>query len=405
MQNYVNSGEINIKIPVFELMGAKKMVNLRVMQRKIHIVAFQNPFPPTYGGVIDIYYKLRELKRAGWYVVLHAYYYGDRAADCAGLGDVADEIYFYRRHTGVWSAISRLPYMVNSRRSDELVGRLAADDAPILFEGLHCCAIIANERLKGRVKLLRAHNVEHEYYRGLAASEHNLFRRMYYSREARRLERFEPRAVGEATAVAAVSQADADHFRERYPGVPVVEVPCFFDADTPSDRPARERFVLYNANLSVAENEAAALRIVERIASLLPDEKFVIAGMNPSQRLAAAVARQGNVVLKPNLTAAEMEDLQLRAKVTLLITDVEAGIKLKLLGALVRGDVLVVNPPMLAGTTLATECLVGTTDKELAQAIVAGFDMSERQRNLPAGYNPQQVVKTLEKVLSACQNT
>ena len=30
---------------------------------KLHVVSFQVPFPPDYGGVIDVYYKLKALKR------------------------------------------------------------------------------------------------------------------------------------------------------------------------------------------------------------------------------------------------------------------------------------------------------------------------------------------------------
>ena len=30
--------------------------------RRLHVVSLQVPFPPDYGGVIDIYYKLKALK-------------------------------------------------------------------------------------------------------------------------------------------------------------------------------------------------------------------------------------------------------------------------------------------------------------------------------------------------------
>lgn len=31
--------------------------------RRFHVVSLQVPFPPDYGGVIDIYYKLKALKK------------------------------------------------------------------------------------------------------------------------------------------------------------------------------------------------------------------------------------------------------------------------------------------------------------------------------------------------------
>ena len=42
---------------------------------KLHVVSFQVPFPPDYGGLIDVYYKLKALKEAGCSVVLHTYRY------------------------------------------------------------------------------------------------------------------------------------------------------------------------------------------------------------------------------------------------------------------------------------------------------------------------------------------
>ena len=67
---------------------------------KLHVVSFQVPYPPRYGGLIDVFYKLKALKQAGCHVVLHTYRYAEssmqaESAICQGLDSVADEIYFY----------------------------------------------------------------------------------------------------------------------------------------------------------------------------------------------------------------------------------------------------------------------------------------------------------------------
>ena len=38
---------------------------LSISIKKLHIVSFDVPFPPNYGGVIDVFYKLIELKKLG----------------------------------------------------------------------------------------------------------------------------------------------------------------------------------------------------------------------------------------------------------------------------------------------------------------------------------------------------
>ena len=60
---------------------------------KLHVVSFQVPFPPDYGGLIDVYYKLKALKEAGCSVVLHTYRY--EVAEQPDLLKVVDAVYYY----------------------------------------------------------------------------------------------------------------------------------------------------------------------------------------------------------------------------------------------------------------------------------------------------------------------
>ncbi len=41
------------------------------MDLHLHIIAFDIPFPPDYGGVIDVYYKIKTLSEAGVRIHLH----------------------------------------------------------------------------------------------------------------------------------------------------------------------------------------------------------------------------------------------------------------------------------------------------------------------------------------------
>ena len=45
-------------------------------EMKINIVSFDIPYPPDYGGVIDIYYKIKALNSVGIKIYLHCFYYG-----------------------------------------------------------------------------------------------------------------------------------------------------------------------------------------------------------------------------------------------------------------------------------------------------------------------------------------
>jgi hypothetical protein len=63
----------------------------------LHIISFDVPFPPDYGGVMDVYYKMKALSEEGVRIILHCYEYGRKAS--SELTFLADEVYYYPRKT------------------------------------------------------------------------------------------------------------------------------------------------------------------------------------------------------------------------------------------------------------------------------------------------------------------
>ena len=129
-------------------------------KRILHIVAFDVPFPANYGGVIDIYYKIKAIYEEGIDIKLHVYNYG-RKLSKSELSKYCSEINYYSRKIYKNPFMGTLPYVVNSRNSSDLLNNLQKDQAPILFEGLHCTYYLAHPSLQNRVKIVRTHNIEH----------------------------------------------------------------------------------------------------------------------------------------------------------------------------------------------------------------------------------------------------
>ena len=48
--------------------------------KTLHIVSFNIPFPANYGGVIDVFYKIKALQNQGVNIILHAFEYGRQQA-------------------------------------------------------------------------------------------------------------------------------------------------------------------------------------------------------------------------------------------------------------------------------------------------------------------------------------
>ena len=51
---------------------------IKLKNKNIHIVSFDIPYPPNYGGIIDIYYKVKTLNKLGINVILHCFQYGKK---------------------------------------------------------------------------------------------------------------------------------------------------------------------------------------------------------------------------------------------------------------------------------------------------------------------------------------
>jgi len=155
----------------------------------LHIISFDIPFPANYGGVIDVFYKIRALHQAGVSIHLHCYEYKREPAP--ELNQYCQSVRYYPRKTGFLTNFGVKPYIVASRISEKLVDNLQNDNFPILFEGLHTCGIMVDARLKGRFMIYRESNIEHHYYFQLFKAEKNPVKKFYFLAESMRLKFFQ----------------------------------------------------------------------------------------------------------------------------------------------------------------------------------------------------------------------
>lgn len=333
------------------------------MSKRLHIICFDNPYPPSYGGAIDVYYRVKALAEEGVQIVLYCFYKGElRQYD--ELERLCHTVHYYPRKTSIWQHIGLIPYGVASRTNDSLLPLLLQDDAPILFEGLVSCALMGHPALQGRKKIFRECNVEHDYYHALGRASHSWWKKIFYHLEAWRLQSFE-HCLCHAQEIWALAHQDEAYFRTYYPTVTTRYVPCAHSyKKVTASTGIGEPYILYHGNLAVEENEKAALHIIRFIApkTTLP---VVIAGYQPSARLYKAAQRFGNVRLVASPKFDEMEQLIQQAHIHLLITFQPTGIKLKLLHVLYKGRHIIVNPLMVVGTEYGALCHIGQQDEEL----------------------------------------
>lgn len=377
------------------------------MANRIHIITFQVPYPADYGGVIDIYYKAKALKEAGYNVVLHCFAYKGRDFQ-KELLDIADEVYVYKRNTCWLNRLGIMPYIVKSRKSKELLVRLQKDDAPILFEGLHTCYYLDSPLLKDRKKFVRAHNVESDYYYYLSGTTISIKKKIFFLVESWRLKRYE-NILKSADIIFSITEKDRKYFANRFPNTDVRLLPCFHngaDDIDPTLKKGSGKYLLYHGNLSVEENINAVYYLAERIIPRMPTVKWVIAGNKPPQELYDVVKELQNVTVVPNPSIKKMTKLITEANANVLITFQSTGIKLKLLNALYKGGFCIVNDKMTESTGVGELCRVTHSDSDLVNALneVFGkkYDEKEEQKRielLNKYYNNEVNIKILAEAI------
>lgn len=354
------------------------MKNLSSEQQHLHVISFDIPYPPSYGGVIDVYYKLKELHRQGIRIHLHCFEYGRAIA--GQLIEICETVNYYKRKTGIRYLFSSLPYIAITRSSEDLMNNLLKDKHPILFEGLHCCFHLNDLRLTGRKKIVRMHNIENEYYENLAKVEKKTVKKFYFNNEARKLKRFE-KVLSKADSVLAISPADAKYLSAKYKNV--VELPAFHPDEKVRINSGLGKFAFYHGNLEIGENIEAVLFLINKVFNGI-HVPLIVAGNNPPACLTEAVRRYSNIQIKANITTEEIYQLLKDAQMNVLPTFQATGIKLKLLAALFNGRFCVVNPLMVKGTGLESLCIVcdsaADMKKEMIRLSELTFDTAQTKK-------------------------
>ncbi|HMX85062.1 MAG TPA: hypothetical protein PKU98_11825 [Saprospiraceae bacterium] len=307
--------------------------------KRIHVVSFDVPYPPNYGGVFAVYQLLQFLKECNVNVVLHVFTYNKRQIS-PELNVLCEKIITYKRNTGLWSQLSILPYIVRSRRHPDLRRNLIADDEPVLFEGVHTCYWLKDvAKVKANV-FVRAHNIEADYYRFLAKYESELTKRIFFSIEAYRLRFFEKKILKLALKVFCFTQKDAEMLSHY--GVRTVVSNPFFSSMRIQVNKGNGRGILIHGNLAINDT-VQSIRLILQHFKDYPEIKMIIAGRNPADELINYLVGFPQVQLIINPDDAQLPELIQDAHIHLCHTNIEAGFKMRLMSLLQYGKFIVCN--------------------------------------------------------------
>jgi len=369
------------------------------LNKCLHIICLNVPYPIDYGGVFDLFYKLAALQQQGVKIHLHCFQYG--RPEQPELKQYCESVNYYKRQTGLYGLSFKYPYIVSSRRSKALLNKLNEDDYPILMEGVHCTYLLNDKRFEQRMSFVRLHNAEYIYYRNLYKNTGSLLKKLYFNRESKILEGYEKCIVKKA-AFWSVTEKDAEIYKKL--GCEKVHfLPLFLPDWKVKATEGNGSFCLYQGDLSVAENEKAAIWLINHVFNDL-QIPFVIAGKNPSKRVFKLLHNKNTTCLIANPDEKEMQDLIAKAHLNIIPSYNSTGIKLKLINALFNGRHCLVNQPTVEGTNLEKTCHIADDANAFKSEIIKLYgqpfskeDAIVRHRLLDDMFNNEANAKQMVK--------
>ena len=371
------------------------------MSNKLHIVSFDVPYPTNYGGVIDVFYKIKALHSVGVDIHLHVFEYGK--GEQKELLKYCEKVFYYKRNSFIKSLFSKTPFIVKSRGNDLLLANLTKDSYPILFEGLHTTLPALESRLKGKKIYLRAHNIEHRFYKGLEKSESNTFKRSFFKKESKKLKYYE-KIIHKMQNVFSISPIEQEYFKNKY-GNKSIYIPAFHDVEKHTNLNSKGSFILYHGHLLVSENVKAALYLIDVYKQT--NYKLVIASNYKNSEVVKEILKHKNISFNSLNEDKDLFNLFQKAHINVLPTFQNTGIKLKLLNTLRQGRFVIANDYMVDKTGLESLCEKANTKAEYliktAELFQKDFKPSYREdrEKLLQNFNPirgaKKIVDTIFK--------
>lgn len=363
------------------------------MEKHLHIIAFDVPYPVNYGGACDVFYKLPAFKAQGVKIHFHCFDYGRGQQPI--IDQYCESVNYYQRKEGHKGFSNTLPYIVSSRINQELFINLLKDEYPIFMEGVHCTYLLNDERFKQRRCFVRLHNVEYQYYQELSQSCSNLIKKAYYWNESRLLKTYE-KSIADKATFWATKEADNDIYRNEFGCKNIEELSLYLPNWEVQSSMGMGSYCFYHGDLSVASNEKAVIWLLEEVFPQL-NIPFVIAGKNPSKKLLELTHASNYSCLVANPSESELQDMIAKAHIHLLPSLIHTGTKVKLLNTLYNGRHCVVNEATVSNTGLSEACHIASTSnsfKEIVQQLFhQPFTLAEidlRKKLLKPKFNNEQ---------------
>lgn len=356
-------------------------MTVKMHKKPLHIISFDNPFPPVYGGTVEVFHKLKPLAELGYEIILHCFV--DRVpADATELQKICGKVFFYRNRKNPFFIFSKIPFSVRYRTSELLLQNLLQIDAPILFEGLKTTLLVHQQKLPQTRKILRLHNIESLYFNGLKSSETNWFRRKLFGSESDKYRKYES-VLPQFDSVATLSNFENELVKQS--GARSVYIPVFHGNQKVQKLGGFGQYAFYHGDLRMADNRRV-VRMLIGIFKNIPDYKLVIASGTGRKFTLDLIGNSHNIEYRTIDNFAHLQQMLIDAHINLIFSFQRSGTKLKLLNALYNSRFCMINENIIDDAVVAGLCEFADTESEILKKIqllrITAFSDFERRSQI-----------------------
>lgn len=329
------------------------------MQKKsLHIISFDNPFPPVYGGVVDVFYKIKALHELGTEIYLHCFV-SKIPTEFPELEAITKKVFFYSASKNPLLFVSKIPFSVLSRDNKKLLKNLEEVRAPILFEGLKTTFLVAKNQLPDHIKILRLHNIEQDYFRGISRSETSFLRKTGYFFEGIKYKNYE-NTITKFDKVMALSHFENDYINQKFKNS--VYIPVFHGNNEVLPLAGIGDFAFYHGDLHTADNKEV-VRFLVSVFKEIPDYKLKIASGSNEKFVKKLIAGIHNIEFIKLRDFSHLQVLLQKAHITISWSFQKSGTKLKLINSLFNSRYSIINENIIDDKVVSDLC-IQVTDRE-----------------------------------------
>jgi len=249
--------------------------------------------------------------------------------------------------------------------------------------------------------LVRAHNIEHLYYEGLAESENRINKKIFFKTEAKKLIKYE-KILNNADRILSISPSENNYFQNQFIDK-TVYIPVFHQNHKVKKLSKNGEFALYHGDLRISDN----IRSVNFLIDIFKGIKFplLIASSFVNDLIINEISKYENISFVTIKNQEHMMDLFDKAHMNALPTFQKTGIKLKLINSLFNGRFCVTNNEMVEDTGLESLCEIGETKEIFSQKVVELFHRDydstkiEERKNVLKSFDTEVNAKKIAELI------